>query len=62
MAQPNFYSDGSTPRRTDTRLIIWRKILGAIQNNLGGAAVAANDPRFNEGLRQTKEKVLRALQ
>lgn len=31
--EPYFFSEGSTPRRTDTKWKILQKILGAIRNN-----------------------------
>lgn len=62
MALPSFFSDGSTPRRTDTRLIVWKKILGVIQDGLGGGADPDNDPKQTDTLRQTKQKVLKAEQ
>ena len=44
MSQPTFYSDGTSARRTDSKHVISVKWLGAIQNNLAGAAFAANNP------------------
>lgn len=40
---PTFYSDHHTPRRTDPRLIVLQKILGATIDNAGGAGVAEQE-------------------
>lgn len=32
MGQPNFYSDGNTPKINDTSLIVEQKILGALRD------------------------------
>lgn len=36
MSDPTFYTDGNTPRRSATRLIVLNKILGAILDGGGG--------------------------
>lgn len=56
MAQPSFYPEGVTALLSDTRLRIWKKILGYYQNQAG--ALAANNPTINDTLRITKQKVL----
>lgn len=59
MAQPTFFAEGTESRRLDTRLRIWKKILG-VQQNVGGA-LAANNPRPTDTLRVTRQKFLNAL-
>lgn len=59
MAQPTFFAEGTASRRADTRLRIWKKILG-VQQNAGGA-LAANNPRATDTLRVTRQKFLNAL-
>ena len=56
MAQPTWLSDGTTPRRTDTRRIITAKWLGALQNMLG-TTFAANDPHPHDTWRVLLEKI-----
>lgn len=36
MAQPTFFGDGSTPRRSDPQWVILQKILGALNDGAGG--------------------------
>jgi len=35
-ASPDFYTDGHTPRRTDTELVVAQKILGCLIDGGGG--------------------------
>jgi hypothetical protein len=60
MAQPTFYSEGTTPRQRDTRLVKWKKVLGKYQDSLSGAN-SANDPRQRDSLRPTLKKINNAL-
>lgn len=59
MPQPSFYSEGTSPSRNDTKARVWKKILGAYQNQLGGNP--ENNPSRNDTLRQTRQKVNKAL-
>lgn len=60
MPHPEFYPEGTTPRRKDTRLRLWKKILGVYQNAAG--ALATNNPRIKDTLRKTKLKVNKSQQ
>ena len=59
MAEPSYFSEGVTQRRPDTRLRVWTKILGALQNDGG---LVGNNPRRTDSLRIIKQKVLHAYQ
>lgn len=56
MAQPEFFSDGTTGRVTDGKLWLLKKWLGVWQNK--GGALAANNPRITDGERVTEDKIL----
>lgn len=58
---PEFYPEGSTPRRGDTRYRRWMKILGAAQE-MTTSANAENNPRNGDSLQTIKMKVNRAIQ
>lgn len=60
MPQPEFYPEGVTPQIWDTHYRAWVKILGTLQNIPG--ALAANNPRIGDTLRQVKVKVNKAQQ
>lgn len=60
MAEPSFFTDGATPRRTNTRWELTAKWLGVIQNNLGGSANSANNPRRDNTRRQLLVKINKA--
>lgn len=60
MAQDQFLSDGSTPRKTDARWFRWAKMLLRYQNVSG--ARAANDLRKTDTIREVKQKLLNAIQ
>lgn len=62
MAKPDFFGDGSTPKIHDTLEIVWKKILGAKQDALGGGADTANDPKIHDTIQETKRKFERAVQ
>lgn len=57
--EPSYYSEGTDPRRTDTKLRITTKILGRLQNAVG--ALVANNPRRTDTRRIIKQKWLNAL-
>ncbi len=59
MSQPDFYPEGTEPRRDDTKPKVWKKILGEIQNRPGARAV--NNPRRDDTYRMTREKINNAL-
>ena len=59
MAQPDFYAEGTTPLENDTRLRLWVKILGRIQNRPG--ANPANNPNPHDTLAIIKRKIVTAL-
>lgn len=61
MPQPAFFSDGHTPRLTDSRWTILVKWLGSIQTNLGGGAIAANNPKRGDTRRVLLQKIDSAL-
>lgn len=46
--QPSFLSDFATARRDASRWTILAKWLGAIQNGLGAAALASNNPKRHD--------------
>lgn len=56
--QPDYLTEGTTPRRTDGRVRVWAKILGGLQNAAG--ADPANNPRRMDSRRQLKGKVNKA--
>lgn len=60
MAEPSFYTDGTTNRKRDPRLRRWKKILGAYQNRAGGGD-PTNNPRRHDGLRRTQLKTLNSI-
>lgn len=51
-----FFTDHTTPRRTDPRWSVLVKWLQAVQDNLGGAALPANDPRRTDTRRILLQK------
>jgi hypothetical protein len=59
---PAFLSGGTTPKRNDTKWLIWCRILGLRQNQLGSAAAPENNPRKSDTIRTLKDKVLKTLQ
>lgn len=47
MSDPWFYTDGNTPRRDATRLIVLNKILGAILDGGGGGGGSSAPDSIN---------------
>lgn len=58
--QPTFFAEGSTPRRTDTKLRIQKKWLGELRNL--GHGDSSMDPRRLDTKRQTQQKILETEQ
>ena len=61
MAQPQFFGDGHTPRRSDPKRVVWCKKLGEYQDGLGVAALSANNPEHHDTIRTLMQKLLFAL-
>lgn len=59
MAQPTFYSDGTTPNRMNTKSQAAKKWLGVLQNR--ASAIAANNPARMDSYRNTLKKINKAL-
>lgn len=59
MATPTYYSEGNEPRRTDTRLRVWTKILGRTQD-MHATPDPAFDPRRTDTFRTIREKLLKS--
>jgi len=56
--QPTFLSNGTTPLPTDTKWILWVRILSTYQNLPG--AKPANDPRPTDSLWTIIDKLAKA--
>lgn len=61
MAQPTYYTEGTTARSRDTKLRVWTKALGVKQNLLGASAKAANNPKQYDTIRVIKLKLLHSF-
>jgi hypothetical protein len=60
MAQPSFFGDGHTPRRSDPKRIVWAKKLGDYQDSLA-SPLPANNPAPGDTERILMQKLLCAL-
>lgn len=58
MANPTFYSDGYTPRRTDAFLPIIKKQVGAAIAAFGDTT-PSSAPKPNDTRRETRQKLLK---
>jgi len=59
--EPSFLSGGDQPRSNDTNWTAAVRWLGRIQNSLGGAADAANNPKPGDSFWTIVRKIARAL-